>query len=47
MQYEILESVFGNIIQGTDENGKIVFIPEDPANEDYQIYLASLNEVPA
>lgn len=30
-------------IQLTDENGLIFTIPNDPANSDYQEYLASLN----
>jgi hypothetical protein len=30
----------GTIIQRTDEDGKIWHIPTDPANSDYQAYLA-------
>ena len=29
-------------IQRTDEDGTVWFIPTDPANSDYQAYLASL-----
>ena len=32
------------LIQGTDENGMVWTIPEDPANVDYQAYLAQLEE---
>jgi hypothetical protein len=35
------------IIKRTDQNGGVLWIPEDPLNTDYQAYLASLNEVPA
>jgi hypothetical protein len=37
--YEVTE--FGSINK-TDEDGKIWSIPADPANSDYQAYLASL-----
>jgi hypothetical protein len=30
------------ILQRTDEDGKVWTIPTDPANSDYQAYLASL-----
>ena len=29
-----------NVIQRIDENGQTWFIPTDPANSDYQAYLA-------
>jgi hypothetical protein len=32
------------IIQKTDEDGTVWSIPTDPANSDYQAYLASLAE---
>jgi hypothetical protein len=32
----------GKIIQRTDEDDNLAFIPEDPANSDYQRYLLSL-----
>jgi len=40
--YILIEDKYGNIIQKTDENGQVWFIPTDPANSDYQAYLASL-----
>jgi hypothetical protein len=33
-------------IYRTDEDGKVWVIPADPANSDYQAYLASLNDTP-
>jgi len=30
------------IIKRTDDNGQVWFIPTDPANSDYQAYLATL-----
>ena len=29
-------------IERTNENGTVSFIPKDPANSDYQAYLATL-----
>jgi hypothetical protein len=41
--YEVITSDFGNVcIKRTDENGQVWFIPTDPANSDYQAYLATL-----
>lgn len=31
-------------ITKTDENGVIWYVPADPANSDYQAYLASIEE---
>jgi hypothetical protein len=43
--YEIIKDFFyGEIIKKTDEDGKESWIPIDPANSDYQAYLASLDE---
>jgi len=44
--YKILTSDLDGTktIQRTDENGQIWFIPTDPANSDYQAYLAHLTE---
>lgn len=43
--YEVITNELGNqFIERTDENGAVWWIPEDPANADYQAYLASLNE---
>ena len=42
MKYEVIENEFSTIIQRTDEDGKVWSIPTDPANSDYQAYLASL-----
>jgi len=36
LTYEVSESV----IKATDENGVEYFIPKDPANSDFQRYLA-------
>ncbi len=35
--YEELEEGF--MLKRTDENGKVCYIPKDPANSDYQRYL--------
>ena len=35
--YEVLETGY---IKRTDESGAELFIPTDPANSDYQAYLA-------
>ena len=41
--YEIEKNSFGeDIIKRTDEDGTVWWIPLDPANSDYQAYLASL-----
>ena len=40
--YEVINNAFGDIIKRTDEDGQVWFIPTDPANSDYQAYLASL-----
>jgi len=40
--YEEIKDDNGNIIKRTDENGQVWWIPTDPANSDYQAYLASL-----
>jgi len=45
MTYTYIELTLplGNkIIQRTDENNNLAFIPTDPANSDYQAYLATL-----
>ena len=40
---EIFADLSGEkFIQRTDEDGQVWFIPTDPANSDYQAYLASL-----
>ena len=48
MKYTIYESPFngGQSIQRDNEDGTTSFIPMDPANSDYQAYLASLDEAP-
>ena len=41
--YEVVTTEMGNqVIERTDEDGTIWWIPEDPANSDYQEYLKSL-----
>ena len=43
--YEVYTDAFGDVwIIRFNENGSISYIPEDPANADYQEYLKSLNE---
>jgi hypothetical protein len=38
--YEETTSVFGNTIIKADlGDGRVLFIPDDPANSDYQAYL--------
>jgi hypothetical protein len=44
MQYEIIQTPFGDLIKATSLDGIVSFIPKDPANSDYQKYLASLDE---
>ena len=40
-RYEIIESEFSIVVKRTDEDGKESWIPSDPANSDYQAYLAA------
>jgi hypothetical protein len=40
--YEIVENYNGQVIKRTDLEGNVAFIPTDPANSDYQAYLAQL-----
>jgi hypothetical protein len=42
--YEVVTEELSTIIKRTDENGVEAWIPTDPANSDYQAYLASLDE---
>ena len=43
MQYEIIKTdLGGDIIKRTNDDGQVWWIPTDPANSDYQAYLASL-----
>jgi hypothetical protein len=42
--YEISENQFGVLIKRIDEDGTVWHIPTDPANSDYQAYLAQLEE---
>ncbi len=40
MEYEIVEQENGHkVIKRTDADGKVWWIPTDPANSDYQRYL--------
>jgi hypothetical protein len=41
--YEVfIDEVLGEVIHKTDIDGKVWSIPSNPANSDYQEYLASL-----
>jgi hypothetical protein len=42
--YEKIQNDYGICIKMTDENGVISFIPNDPANSDYQAYLKYLED---
>jgi hypothetical protein len=43
MKYEIIESPYGEpTIRRTDADETVWSIPQDPANSDYQAYLAQL-----
>jgi hypothetical protein len=43
--YQVLESeIGGTIIVVTRESGEVSSIPMDPANSDYQAYLAQLEK---
>jgi hypothetical protein len=43
--YEIKQTTMGeDIIIATYENGRVLSIPLDPANSDYQVYLKYLEE---
>lgn len=40
MKYEVIKlEPFGELIQQTDENGIVSFVPTDLGNKDYQAYL--------
>jgi hypothetical protein len=41
LTYEKIETENYVVIKATDENGIISWIPLDPANSDYQKYLAA------
>jgi hypothetical protein len=48
LTYEVIIDISGTeMIKATDETGFQFWIPMYDSNVDYQIYLASLNEVPA
>ena len=43
--YEVITTFMGNTtINATYEDGRMLSIPSDPANSDYQEYLKSLDE---
>ena len=45
INYEINKTSLGeDVIKRTDEDGKVWWIPLDPANSDYQAYLKDLEE---
>jgi len=41
MTYELITQDNATIIKRTDADGQVWWIPTDPANSDYQAYLAS------
>ena len=40
--YEILEVEGQTLVKKTNDDGSISWIPTDPSNSDYQVYLATL-----
>jgi hypothetical protein len=44
MKYEVIENEFQKFIKKTEPDGKVWLIPFDPANSDYQAYLAELEK---
>ena len=42
--YELIETEEGSTIKRIDPDGKVWWIPLDPANSDYAEYLASLEK---
>jgi hypothetical protein len=40
--FELIETEEYSTVKRTDPDGKVWWIPTDPANSDYQEYLASL-----
>jgi hypothetical protein len=44
MNYELIEAYENAVIKRTDPNGQVAWIPTDPANSDYQAYLAWVAE---
>lgn len=44
MEFELTEDSMGKNLVMFDDNGVASAVPFDPANSDYQAYLASLEE---
>jgi hypothetical protein len=44
MEYKEIKETKGSCIVRTDDDGTMTAIPIDPANSDYQAYLAQLEE---
>ena len=44
--YEEIKNENGSIIKRTDSDGKVWWIPTDPANSDYAEYMAFLDSQP-
>ena len=42
--YEVIENYNGQVIKRTDSEGNEAWVPQDPANTDYQAYLAQLEQ---
>jgi hypothetical protein len=39
--YEVITNAYGDTVKRTNADGIITWIPLDPANSDYQAYLAA------
>ena len=42
--YEIIQTFDVEVIKRTDSEGNEAWVPQDPANSDYQAYLAQLDQ---